>query len=62
MAHQVNQIFPADIRFVHCEKYVVSSKEIREKIKSQKDVSDFLPERVLSYIAKNKLYHDNSAS
>jgi nicotinate-nucleotide adenylyltransferase len=62
MANQVNQIFPADIRFVHCEKYVVSSKEIREKIKSQKDVSDFLPERVLSYIAKNKLYHDNSAS
>jgi nicotinate-nucleotide adenylyltransferase len=56
MASRINAIFPADIRFVHCAKYVVSSREIRQKIKADIDVREFLPEYVWSYISENKLY------
>jgi nicotinate-nucleotide adenylyltransferase len=58
MTQSLKQQFPADIRFVHCEKYVISSQTIREKIKAHMDVSAFLPENVRNYIMENRLYQE----
>jgi nicotinate-nucleotide adenylyltransferase len=56
MATLVKERFPADIQFVHCEKYVISSGEIRERIKANLDVSAYLPDGVWEYIAEHGLY------
>lgn len=44
------------ILVVDTEPFVVSSTEIREKIKTKKDVLDLLPKEVLNYINKKGLY------
>jgi nicotinate-nucleotide adenylyltransferase len=59
MADKVKEAFPADIRFVHCEKYVVSSRELREKIAAHQNVRDFLPENVYDYILEHRLYMES---
>lgn len=48
---RINRIFPADIRIVHCDKYDVSSTEIRKGNK----LDDVLTE-VKEYIFDNHLY------
>ncbi len=48
---QINELFPADIQIVHCEKYDVSSTEIRDGEK----LEDVLPE-IKAYILENHLY------
>lgn len=52
----IQKLFPADIRIVHCEKYPVSSHEIRERLFHGKDVSEWLDDKVLSYLKEQKLY------
>lgn len=56
MANNINRIFPCDIRFVHCSKYKISSSEIRNMIKSGRDVSFYLSQAVTDYIKRNHLY------
>ena len=53
---QIKCLFPADIRIVPCEKYDISSHELRERIKRNKNVSDYIPKDVLSYIKEHQLY------
>ncbi len=48
---RINEHFPADIRIVYCEKYDVSSTEIRKG----KKLDDVLPE-IKEYILENHLY------
>lgn len=48
---RINQYFPADIRIVYCQKYDVSSTEIR----SGEKLDDVLPE-VRTYILEHHLY------
>lgn len=52
----IQKLFPADIRIVHCEKYPVSSHEIRERLFHGKDVSEWLDDKVLFYLKEQKLY------
>lgn len=53
---QIKCLFPADIRIVPCEKYDISSHELRERIKRNENVSDYIPKDVLSYIKEHQLY------
>lgn len=53
---EMKHLFPADIRLVHCKKYDISSREIREKIKKGEDVSKDIPPKVLDYITAHNLY------
>ncbi len=47
----------ADIHIMKSEPYVISSSKIREMIKTgNKDFSCYLPERVVEYILRKKLY------
>ena len=48
---RINEIFPADIRIVHCPKIDVSSTELRAKL----DKEDLLPS-VYAYICEHDLY------
>lgn len=48
---RINDIFPADIRIVHCPKVDVSSTELRKHL----DPTDVLP-AVYEYIRKHNLY------
>ena len=49
---KINELFPADIQLVHCEKYDISSTEIR----SGNKLEDVLPE-IKNYILNNHLYN-----
>ncbi len=45
---EINTIFPADIRIVHCNKIDVSSTMIRSNIKKHQDnYRSFYPEKLL---------------
>ena len=48
---KINDIFPADIRLVHCPKVDISSTQLRHQL----DKDAVLPE-VYEYISKNNLY------
>ena len=56
MAARIKELFPADIRFVHCAKYEISSHELRDAIWLGQHVEDYLPMEVFHYISQNKLY------
>jgi len=47
--------FP-EIEYIEAPLFNISSSEIREKIKNKKDVSEFLPPKVLTFITQKKLY------
>lgn len=47
----INNLFPADIQVVHCDKYDVSSTELRQKMQYE----DVIPE-VYAYIMEHHLY------
>ena len=53
---EINTIFPADIRIVHCNKIDVSSTMIRSNIKKHQDITGLLPGKVIDYIRQNELY------
>lgn len=53
---EINTIFPADIRIVHCNKIDVSSTMIRSNIKKHQDITGILPGKVIDYIRQNELY------
>lgn len=52
----IQKLFSADIHIVHCQKYPISSSEIREMIGKNIDISSFLNKQVISYIQENHLY------
>lgn len=54
--NKLKQIYNADITFVKTSEKDISSSMIRERIKDNKDVSDFLDKKVLQYIKDNALY------
>lgn len=52
----VRKQFHANVSAVSCEKYPISSTQLREMIKNDGDCARFLPENVLRYIAEQELY------
>ncbi len=54
---EINALFPADIRIVHCEKTNISSSEIRSRLKSNQSLEGILPIQILAYIKEHHLYH-----
>ena len=56
MADDIKEQFPADIRFLECPKYNISSRDIRKAIKDGIGVQKELPPEVLAYIRQNGLY------
>lgn len=48
--------FPCDIRILPCETYDAASREIRQSIRQNENVSALLPAEVISYIEQEKLY------
>lgn len=55
---EIQEIFPADIRIVHCEKYDISSSEIRALIQAGEDYKKYLPADVAAYIQQHHLYQN----
>lgn len=56
-ADEINRIFPAKIHIVPCDKYDISSSEIRNVIRNGLPVpEDKIPKKVLSYINQHHLY------
>lgn len=53
---QIQCLFPADIRIVHCDKYDISSHELRRMILEGVPVDEFLPYKVINYIKEHHLY------
>ena len=51
-----NQKYNADIRLLETPVMDVSSSELREMIRNDKDVSAYIPEAVETYIKSNRLY------
>lgn len=54
--NNLKKLFPADIKLVHCDKYDISSSEIRNKLYSNQNVREHLNSEVYNYIIKNDLY------
>ena len=52
----IRQLFSADIQIVHCEKYPISSREIRTKLMKEEEVSGWISQEVLCYIKEHDLY------
>lgn len=53
--------YGADIQFIEMEPVVISSQEIRWCLENGQDVTAFLPESVMDYIKKNRLYGTGGA-
>lgn len=53
----IKKIFPCDIRFVHCDRFDISSTQIRNTVYTDSNINDYLPESVLNYIKEHNLYH-----
>jgi len=51
-----HQKFPAELKLLNSRIIEISSTEIRDKIKNGEPVHFLLPEEVLNYIKKHKLY------
>ena len=54
----LNQKYNADIRLLETPVMPISSSELREMIKKNKNVSDHIPKAVEDYIKANRLYID----
>ena len=52
----LNQKYSADIRLLKTPVMDVSSSELREMIKNNKDISAYIPKEVEAYIKENSLY------
>lgn len=52
----LEQLFPCDIRMVSCDRYPVSSTEIREKLLRGEEMEEEIPPKVLTYIREQGLY------
>lgn len=53
---QMSTIFSADMHMLHAPNFSISSREIRECIKTGKSIRYMLPEQVETFIRKNSLY------
>ncbi len=53
---KINQLFKAEIFIVSCDKFHISSSEIRKLILEKADYEDYLPDKVASFIKTNNLY------
>jgi nicotinate-nucleotide adenylyltransferase len=54
---QISKDFLCDVRILNCEMYTISSTELRNDIRSGREVESFLSPQVLDYILKKRLYH-----
>lgn len=52
----LNELFPAEIYIIPCEKYHISSSEIRLNLQRNCNYAGYLPEAVVDYIRENHLY------
>ena len=48
--------YNSEIYIIKSEPFVVSSSEIREYVKNNKEISCYLPNKVVQYISENKIY------
>ena len=55
-AEEYKSKFGAITRLLPLEPFEISSNEIREKIRQEKSVSEYLPHLVYDYVKKNNLY------
>ncbi len=55
---QLQEIYSADVRIVHCENLAVASRDIRRRIAAGEDVSEWIPKEVEAYIQKHGLYRN----
>lgn len=53
---EFNKKYNASVRLIHAEEVHISSGEIRRGLENGEDMSEYLDERVLSYIKRNSLY------
>lgn len=54
----LNQKYSADIRLLNTPNVNISSSQIRENIKEQQSIKEFVPEAVFAYITEKGLYRD----
>ena len=59
---EIQSLFPADIRILHGVKERAASRDIRSMLEEGKDVADFIPSDVCSYIQAHGLYTDQNES
>ena len=52
----LNGLFPLDVQIVHCDKWNISSSEIRKALSQGRDIDDYVPQNVIFYIKENQLY------
>lgn len=54
--NELQRLFYADIRIVHCEKWDVSSSYIRKAFSENEDISPYVKPQVMEYMKANHLY------
>jgi len=58
MAAYLTKQYGADIMLIECEGMDISSSEIRDMVKNNMNIEDFVPQKVSQYIAKENLYSE----
>ena len=53
---QMSSVFSADMHMLHAPNFSISSREIRERIRTGKSIRYMLPEQVETFIRQNSLY------
>lgn len=54
--YELKKCFPCEIHLVKCERFLVSSTEIRDSLKKNEMPEQVLPEAVVTYIRNHHLY------
>lgn len=54
---ELKKLFPCDIQLVHCNRYDISSTQIRKNLYKKTDIKQFIPKEVLEYILERRLYN-----
>ena len=58
LIRKLEEKYGARISVLHCAEMDISSAEIRRRLQSGEDVSEFLPEAVTKIIRERKIYAD----
>ncbi len=59
-ANYLRDKYDANIILLHNENLDISSQEIRNLVKNQKDVSEFVPSKVIEYIVEHRIYNKDN--
>lgn len=55
-SQKIKNLFPCEIEFVHCDRFDISSTEIRKNLANKIDMRQYIPISVIDYINNNNLY------